>query len=221
MTALLSAIIFPVLSMARMITLWDRRKGERTMKGLLAMTTVQLGYAVILSLIGASLLGAVLGDTRFLLEIDIYRGVKVTFMMPVLLTFLLFVKRHGLWNEGERLTAPLSRIRAFLNRPFTLSTLIVLLAFAIVAWVFIGRSGHTAGVPVPAFEEKLRYFLEETMYARPREKEFLIGHPAFYLTAWCVLRKLPTWAYGLFAVAATIGQASLVQTFCHMRTPIS
>ena len=64
-TALLSAIIFPVLSMARMITLWDRRKGERTMKGLLAMTTVQLGYAVILSLIGASLLGAVLGDTRF------------------------------------------------------------------------------------------------------------------------------------------------------------
>ena len=219
-TALLSAIIFPVLSMARMITLWDRRKGERTMKGLLAMTTVQLGYAVILSLIGASLLGAVLGDTRFLLEIDIYRGVKVTFMMPVLLTFLLFVKRHGLWNEGERLTAPLSRIRAFLNRPFTLSTLIVLLAFAIVAWVFIGRSGHTAGVPVPAFEEKLRYFLEETMYARPREKEFLIGHPAFYLTAWCVLRKLPTWAYGLFAVAATIGQASLVQTFCHMRTPI-
>lgn len=58
------------------------------------------------------------------------------------------------------------------------------------------------------------------MYARPREKEFLIGHPAFYLTAWCVLRKLPTWAYGLFAVAATIGQASLVQTFCHMRTPI-
>lgn len=149
------------------------------MKGLLAMTTVQLGYAVILSLIGASLLGAVLGDTRFLLEIDIYRGVKVTFMMPVLLTFLLFVKRHGLWNEGERLTAPLSRIRAFLNRPFTLSTLIVLLAFAIVAWVFIGRSGHTAGVPVPAFEEKLRYFLEETMYARPREKEFLIGHPAF------------------------------------------
>ena len=77
------------------------------MKGLLAMTTVQLGYAVILSLIGASLLGAVLGDTRFLLEIDIYRGVKVTFMMPVLLTFLLFVKRHGLWNEGERLTAPL------------------------------------------------------------------------------------------------------------------
>lgn len=127
---------------------------------------------MILSLIGASLLGAVLGDTRFLLEIDIYRGVKVTFMMPVLLTFLLFVKRHGLWNEGERLTAPLSRIRAFLNRPFTLSTLIVLLAFAIVAWVFIGRSGHTAGVPVPAFEEKLRYFLEETCTPGPGKRNF-------------------------------------------------
>ena len=158
------------------------------MKGLLAMTTVQLGYAVILSLIGASLLGAVLGDTRFLLEIDIYRGVKVTFMMPVLLTFLLFVKRHGLWNEGERLTAPLSRIRAFLNRPFTLSTLIVLLAFAIVAWVFIGRSGHTAGVPVPAFEESFAISLKRPCTPGPGKG---ISHwsSGFYLTAWCVLRN--------------------------------
>lgn len=26
------------------------------------------------------------------------------------------------------------------------------------AWIFVGRSGHTAGVPVPAIELKLRAF---------------------------------------------------------------
>ena len=30
----------------------------------------------------------------------------------------------------------------------------------VVGWVFVGRSGHTAGVPVPGFEIALRRFLE-------------------------------------------------------------
>jgi hypothetical protein len=141
-------------------------------------------------------------------------------MMPVLLTALLFCKNHGLWNEGESIWKPIGRIRHFMNRPITFNAMVVLFFFAIVAWIFIGRSGHTAGVPVPAFEEKLRFFLEETMYARPREKEFVVGHPAFFLAAWCVWKKMPVWAYGLFVTAASIGQGSAVQTFAHMRTPI-
>jgi len=89
-----------------------------------------------------------------------------------------------------------------------------------VAWVFIGRSGHTEGVPVPDIEMKLRLFLERAMYARPREKEFMIGHPAFYLAAYAAYKKLPNMFYLVFVLLATIGQASLVQTFAHMRTPI-
>ena len=58
------------------------------------------------------------------------------------------------------------------------------------------------------------------MWARPREKEFMIGHPAFFLAAWAAWKQLPAWFYGLCVTAAAIGQGSLVQTFCHMRTPI-
>ena len=43
------------------------------------------------------------------------------------------------------------------------------LAFCSIYFLF-GRSGHTAGVPVPALEIKMRLFLEQMMYARPREK---------------------------------------------------
>ena len=166
------------------------------------------------------MVGGILSDTRFLLEMDIYRGVKATFMLPVLLTLLLFLRTHGLWQQGEDWRKPFRRVIGFLDRPLNLKALFILGVFAFVAWVFIGRSGHTAGVPVPAFEQKLRFFLEETMWARPRVKEFMIGHPAFFLAAWAAWKKLPTWFYGLCVTGAAIGQGSAVQTFAHMRSPI-
>ena len=215
-----AAVIFPVLSMARMLEIWKRRGQEGSFGALAGRTVVDLFVTMVLSLIGASLLGGVLSDPRFLLEMDIYRGVKATFMLPVCLVFLLFMKNHGFWNKGENWRKPVARLEGFLKRPLNLNAFLVLGIFAFVAWVFIGRSGHTAGVPVPAIEQKLRYFLEETMWARPREKEFMIGHPAFFLAAWAAWKKLPTWFYGLCAVGAVIGQGSLVQTFCHMRSPI-
>ena len=89
-----------------------------------------------------------------------------------------------------------------------------------VAWVFIGRSGHTAGVPVPAIEVQLRVFLEEIMYARPREKEFMVGHVAFFLAALASYKFYPRILTFVFVALATIGQGSLVQTFAHMRTPV-
>ena len=215
-----AAVIFPVLSMARMMQLWDQSGSQGTIWQVAARTTVHLLETLLLSLIGAALVGGVLSDTRFLLEMDIYRGVKATFMLPVMLVFLLFCKTHGLWQEGESWRKPLARLEAFLDRPFNLKTLAVLGVFAFVAWVFIGRSGHTAGVPVPAIELKLRYFLEQVMWARPREKEFMIGHPAFYIAAWAAWKRLPVWFNGLCVTAAAIGQGSAVQTFAHMRSPI-
>ncbi len=217
--ALGAAVIFPVLSISRMMAIWDNN-GQGSLLKVAASSVMHLFETLLLSLVGASMIGAVLSDTRFLLELDIYRGVKATFMLPVFLTFLLFVRTHGLWQKGESWIVPLRRIRDFLSRPLTLKTLVILGVFTFVAWVFIGRSGHTAGVPVPGIEIKLRWFLEETMRARPREKEFLIGHPAFFLAAWAAWKKLPVWFYGLCTVGAVIGQGSAVQTFCHMRSPI-
>ncbi|MDD3395857.1 MAG: DUF5693 family protein [Acidaminococcaceae bacterium] len=219
--ALGAATIFPVLSMHFVMRQWERRTDvEPNLTGIAVAATWRLIVAVLLSLVGAAILGAILGDIRFFLEIDIYRGVKLTFMLPLILMAILFFRYHSLW-EGDDLQKSLSkRLVVLLHQPFTFKTLCFLGALLIIAWVFIGRSGHTAGVPVPAFEMKMRYFLEQVMYARPREKEFLIGHPAFYLAAYAAFKKLPHLLYMAFVLAATIGQASLVQTFCHMRSPI-
>ncbi len=73
--------------------------------------------------------------------------------------------------------------------------------------------------PVPAFEVALRRFLEDNMYARPREKEFLFGHPAVFMTLAALYRKWPQILHYFLIVAVTIGQGSMVETFAHMRSP--
>lgn len=60
----------------------------------------------------------------------------------------------------------------FLNIPIKMGTILLLAVIALVGVVFVGRSGHTSGVPVPGIEVAMRRFLENVMYARPREKEF-------------------------------------------------
>ncbi len=220
--AFLSATIFPVLSISLMMAWWDRMgREERSTIGIIGTALWQLALAVLLSLVGATFIAAVLGDTRFFLEADIYRGVKLTFILPVLLTLILFLKEHDVFGSGSgRSVSLVKQLRDICNIRLTLGSIAIIGVLLFVAYIFVGRSGHTDGVPVPAIEIKLRIFLEQLMYARPREKEFLIGHPAFFLAVFAACRNLPNIWKLLFTLGAVIGQGSLVQTFCHMRTPV-
>lgn len=216
-----AATVIPVLSLNYVLNIWDNyHGGVKRLRAVLASATWQLTLAVALSLIGASFVGAILGDIRFMLEIDIYKGVKLTFILPILLMFVLCIRRYSLFEGDDENKNVLMRLESILSRPLTLKVLFAAAVTGFIAWVFIGRSGHTAGVPVPDIEIKLRLFLEEVMYARPREKEFLVGHPAFYLAAFAVYNKFPRLISVAFILGAVIGQGSLVQTFAHMRTPI-
>jgi hypothetical protein len=223
--ALVSAIVFPVLSMTWQVDRW-RSKEPYTGGGSLGRILVDgvgsLILVTLLSMIGGIYIAGILGDIRFLLEIEIFRGVKMTFIMPLVLITLIYLTRFNLF-EREPLRSPRElwqQLITILDYPVSVKTLLLFGAGALVAWVFIGRSGHTAGVPVPAIELKLRAFLEETMYARPREKEFLIGHPAFLVAMLAFYRNWPRLMHFLLVVAATIAQGSLVETFAHLRTPV-
>lgn len=217
----LSAVLYPVLSLSVILMLWEKIKTEtKPLAGIIVAALWQLALAVLLSLVGATLNAAILGDTRFFLEADIYRGVKLTFIMPVLLTLLLFVRRYDVFASASAVPASLfEQFRRTCKIRLTLGHMVVLGALLFVAYYFVGRSGHTGGVPVPDIEIRLRVFLEQIMYARPREKEFMIGHPAFCLAVLAVYRRAPLLCRMFLVTGAVIGQGSLVQTFCHMRTP--
>ena len=220
--ALAAASVFPVLSMSVIFNIWDKNTTDKhSLLSICWKGIWQLALAIALSLVGAAFLSAILTDSRFLLEIDIYRGVKLTFILPVIFTAILFIKRYDLLQVvGKGLQTLWKRLNGMLDTGLTFRHVVVLLVLMFIAYYFVGRSGHTGGVPVPAIELKMRAFLEQLMYARPREKEFMIGHPMFFLAVLAVYRCAPRWWQFALTCAAVIGQGSLVQTFCHMRTPV-
>jgi len=217
-----AAVFFPVLSMNVILDIWDKaRTGSVSALKVIFNSTWQLALAVLMSLVGGMYLAAILADSRFLLEIDIYRGVKLTFIMPLVLMTILYVKRYDMLGVmGAGVKVAVSRVNDLLNKPITFKHIALLGVLGIILLYFVARSGHSAGVPVAAIEVKMRLFLEQLMYARPRQKEFMIGHPAFFLAAYAAYYNAPRLLQYALTCGAVIGQASLVQTFCHMRTPV-
>lgn len=178
-----------------------------------------LWIAGLCSLASAAMISGLLGDIRFLLEMEIFRGVKITFIMPVVLVSLIYIQYFPFFGKVVASdTDFVSFVKKFCGIQIKLGLLAMLGMLAVVGYVFIGRSGNN-GAPVPAFEIQLRRFLEDTMYARPREKEFLFGHPAVLLAMTALYRKWPQVFHYLLIVAVTIGQGSMVETFAHMRSP--
>jgi len=223
MAALASAILVPALAMTWQLDRWRKRQttGPVSLGRIVLDGAVSLTLTLLLSLVGGMYVASLLGDVRFLLEMEIFRGVKATFILPLVLITLTYLTRFPLVGPPIRSTRDIwSQTIQFLNYPVQIKTLLAAGVAAVVAWGFIGRSGPTAGVPVPAIELKLRAFLEHTMYARPREKEFLIGHPAFMVAVMAVYQRWPQGLHYVLVLLATIAQGSLVETFAHLRTPV-
>ncbi|MDF2635498.1 MAG: hypothetical protein K0R78_2372 [Pelosinus sp.] len=221
--ALCSAVVFPVLAMTWQIDRWRGMsiQGRGSLKGIIKDGIGGLVVTVMLSMVGGMYVASILGDVRFFLEMEIFRGVKMTFVAPLILITVIYLTRYNLLaREPEEGKGIWQQVVKLLNYPVYVKSILIFALAAIGAWVFIGRSGHTAGVPVPDIELKMRAFLERAMYARPRGKEFMIGHPAFFLAVMALYRQWPRVVHYALVVVATIAQGSLVETFAHLRTPV-
>lgn len=221
--SLASANLFPAISV-----LWMLDKIRDREPQLKAGLPRMIGTAILalfacsaISYVGAAYLSASLADTEYLLEVNIFRGIKLTFILPIILVAIGFLQRFDVFDgKMDDTEGFLDQFKRLLDVPVKVKTLLGLFLVLVAAVVFVARSGHTMGMPVSATELKMRAFLEQVMYARPRTKEFMIGHPAFLLAAMAWFRKWPTMVLFVLVLAAVIGQGSMVETFAHMRSPI-
>jgi hypothetical protein len=111
------------------------------------------------------------------------------------------------------------RAARFLQEPTRVGMLLLtLMALAIFALI-VARTGNEPGVGVSGMEMKIRSLLDRTLPVRPRTKEFLIGHPAFVLALALWFRGRRRWAAPLLVVGV-VGQVSMLNTFCHVHTPL-
>jgi len=219
-----SAVVFACLA-AAFFLMAAKRTGQKldAKAGLLTILPRAIGIlagAVLISLAGAMMTAAPLSSTHFMLEMGIFRGVKLAQLLPLAFFCLLFVSYYGLFekdhkgnhlNPGDIVTA--------LKWGIPVWALFLLAVVGLAGYYYLARTGHETSVSVSDVEMIFRNDLEYLLLARPRTKEFLVAFPAIMLAVYCAVRRLPFWT-ALFGLAGTIGLTSVCNTFMHIRTPL-
>ncbi len=222
-SALAASIIFPSLAIYYLLLRCRYYQSVLAQDEKLSKTIIfsikELLIASSISAIGALLTSAVIADIDYLLELSFFRGVKLAQLGPIIVFMLLYLSIFG--------------SKESLNKKFDMSGIQDILAYNIKVWVvlvggivlaagyvYMARTGHETSIEPLKIEMIFRNFLEEKLFARPRNKEFLIAFPALMLTVYMIIRRLKNWIPFIFGIAAVIGQTSIVNTFMHMRTPM-
>ena len=195
--ALFGAIIFPTYGVVSILDSHGRSM-KHTVLAFLKVCSISFGGA--LTIIGT------ISRTSFGLGIDIFAGVKIAMLLPIVLVIAIaYYQRYGL---------NLNYYKDLLNHKVTYLALGLLGIAAVVLMIYTSRTGNTGSIS--GLELAFRQFLDTTLGVRPRTKEFLIGHPAMMIMLYYGYKE----KYIPLLVLGIIGQISLVNTYAHIHTPI-
>ena len=164
---------------------------------------------ILITLSGALLIAALLSNNKFMLGIEQFSGIKISYLVPLLLVLAIMWLKV---NKGKLM------ILENIKKPLLIEHVIIMAFFAVFLLIYISRSGNFSFLPVLSIEEKIRIFLEKTLIARPRNKEFLIGYPALLLAMSMSYLKIKEFKIPIIIIG-TIGPVTLINTFCHIHTP--
>lgn len=220
--ALVSACVFPTLGLCA-ISL-PRFSPNASNSQVLRKAFTAYVQMTAVTVIGIVLTVGLLAGRLFLIKVDAFFGVKLVLVTPV----VLVAAYYGLGLAGlpsragwrERRETILCSLQALAARPLLAGQIVVGVIALVALALFVARSGNDPGVGVSATELKTRALLDKYLYVRPRTKEFLLGHPALFLgLAAAASKRFPAYVLPLLVVGA-IGQSSLMDTFCHLHTPL-
>jgi hypothetical protein len=161
---------------------------------------------------------------KYLSHTDEFIGEKATLLFPPLLTAIAFSGRvfpaRVIANGAARARAQaMQRAAGFLAQPFTFRVAVAGMLMAVAGYFFLARTGNDSGMEISQFEWNFRSAMEQVFLTRPRTKEMFFGFPAMIFAAYFAFKKQPILALGA-AVAASVGVADALNTFCHFWTPL-
>jgi hypothetical protein len=216
--ALAAALIFPTLACIRGEGL--QTTGEPPTLSRRAAAAASLGTLLRISAVtsaGIVLVVGLLASRSFMVKTNQFMGIKAAHALPILLLLVLAIT--GLPHPQYGWAPARERLLRFLAAPLQTGGVLVGAVAVIALAMVVMRTGNEPGVGVSGAELKFRALLDRFLPVRPRTKEFLIGHPAMVL-------GLAMWYRGRLAAAVplylvgVIGQVSLLNTFCHIHTPL-
>jgi hypothetical protein len=223
--ALLAACTFPTLALCG--------RPIRALSGPLVSTGEAMLNAVreyvritLVTFAGVVFVVGLLSGRLFFLKVDEFLGVKAVLLVPVILVAAFYflgladLDRSENWATRKRVL--LQRLGAMSGHKLAVGQ--IFLGIVVLAGLVLlaARSGNDPGVGVSPAELKMRALLDKYLLVRPRTKEFLLGHPAMFIgLAFAFSRiRLPKWVLPSLLVLGAIGQSSLLDTFCHLHTPL-
>lgn len=234
-------IVMPSLAAVGLCrVLMEKRRTEPQAKfGRVLGYTLGISVLTILAAFCGSLLAtSALSQLSYMIEMDLYRGVKIMQLIPIGLFILAYLLVYAYEETGAR-DAVLAhvgprgekgRVKRFnayfaqvMKMPMQLGWFVAIVVIAVAAVFlllvfvyYIYRTGNST--TTPETELAFRNFLENTLIARPRTKEMLIGWPMLMLFIWS-LRRGMKFLPMVFGMGMSIGLVSVVNTFLHIRTP--
>jgi hypothetical protein len=220
--ALLAALIFPTLAITSNEKYFLENNSNYNSENvidipinnssfILMIKQISIGFfrIILITLSGALLIAALLSNDKFMLGIEQFSGIKISYLVPLLLVLAIMWLKV---NKGKLM------ILENIKKPILIEHVIIMMFFAVFLVIYISRSGNFSFLPVLDIEEKIRIFLEKTLIARPRNKEFLIGYPALLLVMSMNYLKIKEFKIPIIIIG-TIGPVTLINTFCHIHTP--
>ena len=234
-------IVMPSLAAVGLCrVLMEKRRTEPQAKfGRVLGYTLGISVLTILTAFCGSLLAtSALSQLSYMIEMDLYRGVKIMQLIPIGLFILAYLLVYAYEETGAR-DAVLAhvgprgekgRVKRFnayfaqvMKTPMQLGWFVAIVVIAVAAVFlllvfvyYIYRTGNST--TTSETELAFRNFLENTLIARPRTKEMLIGWPMLMLFIWS-LRRGMKFLPMVFGMGMSIGLVSVVNTFLHIRTP--
>lgn len=220
-----AAIVYPGIAIVYFVEEMRKAYTDTTVvtfktQMLQAIKTLLVG--AVISTIGGLSVGAMLSHSSYLIEIDYFRGVKLSLAAPFLIFTLYYLVVFGFKRsakevkEGKHFYMDMGKL---LDLNIKIGYLIILGLAAVIGYVYIARSGHETNLQPSDMEMIFRNILEYKFLARPRTKEFLMAFPMVMATIVFARGKVRELLFpaGLIAV---IGFSSIANTFSHLRTPI-
>ena len=220
--------------------LMEKRRSEPYLRfgKLLGYTLGVSALTILTAFCGSLLATAALSQLSYMIEMELYRGVKIMQLIPIGLFILAYLVVYAYEETGARKTVlahtgtrgEKGRIKRFntyfaelMKTPMQLGWFLAVVVIAVAAVFmllvfvyYIYRTGNST--TTSETELAFRNFLENALIARPRTKEMIIGWPMLMLFIWS-LRRGMKFLPMVFGMGMSIGLVSVVNTFLHIRTP--
>lgn len=223
-TSFAAAVIFPSVATLFIVKqskdLADTLNRTERLQKIVGLGILTLISGVLISLIGGMMTAAPISSVNYMLEIDIFRGVKLAQLLPLVFFIAAYLAYYG-FGDSKKYPGKLEYqdLREMMNASIKVWMMVLGVVLLGVGYYYLERTGHDSSIQVSSLEMIFRNVLEDNLIARPRSKEFLFAFPAVMMLVYTSVRRFKLWPI-LFGLASVIGMTSVVNTFMHIRTPL-